>query len=87
MPTPLSVYRENILQYQETLRKIKKQLLVSSIFRLTVFLVFGVLIYLAAGNTKLLTACILAGIALFLFWSPVTAICNGKSGNWKNSSL
>ncbi|WP_268223303.1 MutS-related protein [Sinomicrobium oceani] len=82
MPTPLSVYRENILQYQETLRKIKKQLLVSSIFRLTVFLVFGVLIYLAAGNTKLLTACILAGIALFLF-----LVSRHSNLQWKKRQL
>ncbi|MGS2739190.1 MutS-related protein [Sinomicrobium sp. M5D2P17] len=67
MSSPLSVYQNNISQYKETLNKVKKQLLVSSMFRLAVFLLFVFLMYSFFGNTRLMMGCILAGIAIFLF--------------------
>ncbi|MGS2763655.1 MutS-related protein [Sinomicrobium sp. M5D2P9] len=67
MSSPLSVYQNNISQYKETLNKVKKQLLVSSMFRLAVFLLFVFLMYSFFGNTRLMMGCILGGIAIFLF--------------------
>ncbi|RNL87065.1 DNA mismatch repair protein MutS [Sinomicrobium pectinilyticum] len=67
MSSPLSVYQNNIRQYQETLDKVKKQLLVSSIFRLVVFFAFLFLVYSFFGNIRLMAGGILTGIVIFLF--------------------
>jgi len=67
MQTPLSVYQDNIQKFQGELQKVKKQLFISSMVRLAIFLVFGFFVYQFFGNTKLVFLFIGLGIASFLF--------------------
>ena len=60
-------YKNRIDTHKESLYIIKKQLMTSSTLRLLVFGLICAGIYFFRGNTKVLVAIILGGIALFLF--------------------
>ncbi|MFC7358033.1 DNA mismatch repair protein MutS [Jejudonia soesokkakensis] len=60
-------YQAEIEKFTQDLHQLKKQLLISSITRLLLFLLVCVGIYVFFGNTKIVIAIIIAGIAGFLF--------------------
>jgi MutS domain V len=65
--TPSAFYEAQIEQHNQDLAKFKKQLALSSVLRLVVFLAVCAGVYLAFVNTKLVIAIIIAGIVLFIF--------------------
>jgi len=67
MKSPLSVYQDNIQQFQAALSKIKKRLFASSMLRLAAFFVFAFLVYHFSATTSLVLLFVFLGIATFLF--------------------
>ena len=60
-------YTSEIEKHTQELQKLKKQLLASSTIRLLLFLLICFGLYLFFGNTKIIIATIVIGIAFFLF--------------------
>ncbi|MDN3595476.1 MutS-related protein [Zunongwangia endophytica] len=67
MAKHIDFYKKQIEIHQNIADKLTKKLLASSILRLVVFLVIGFLIYFFWGNSKVIMAAIIGGIAIFLF--------------------
>ncbi|WP_432411881.1 MutS-related protein [Rasiella sp. SM2506] len=65
--TPREFYQSQLEQHTQNLNQLKKQLAWSSTLRLGVFLAICAGAYVAFGNTKLVIAIIVAGIALFIY--------------------
>ena len=65
--SPKEFYQEQLAQHSQELQKLKKQLALSSTLRLVVFLAICVGAYSVFGNTKLMIAIVVAGIALFIY--------------------
>jgi len=60
-------YNNQITTYKTKLSTVKKQLFVSSMLRLSIFVLAAIGLYLVIGNTKLVLALVLGTIILFLF--------------------
>jgi len=65
--SPREFYQAQLAQHTQELSTLKKQLALSSTLRLLVFLAVCVGVYFTFGNTKLMIAIVIAGIALFVF--------------------
>ncbi len=63
----ISFYTKRIAAQTELLHAVKRQLLISSILRLIVFLLGSFGVYFFFGNAKMVLAIIIVAIALFLF--------------------
>ncbi|RDK88895.1 MutS-related protein [Marinirhabdus gelatinilytica] len=64
--SPRDFYQTQIEEYTQLHQKLKKQLVLSSVFRLVVFLAICVGVYLTFGNTKLVLAILAVGIGVFV---------------------
>ncbi|QLG44656.1 MutS-related protein [Costertonia aggregata] len=60
-------YQNQIQEYSDKLQKLKKQLFVSSMLRLSVFIIAAFVIYLVFEHTKWVFAVIISAIAIFLY--------------------
>ncbi len=67
MQNILTTYSENILTHSVLLKSLKKKLFLSSMIRLSVFLITFLMAYLFFGNTPVVIVSILLGISVFLF--------------------
>ncbi|TSE04818.1 MutS-related protein [Aquimarina algiphila] len=67
MNNPHKFYREQIALHTISLKKIKKQLAVSSTIRLFVFLILVAAVYFGYPNTQIIIASIVIGITAFIF--------------------
>jgi len=67
MQNTLQKYNQNITSNSLKLKTVKKQLLISSMIRLSVFLVTFGLTYFFFGNTPIVILSLVVGIAIFLF--------------------
>ncbi|WBL22815.1 MutS-related protein [Zunongwangia sp. HRR-M8] len=67
MAKHIDFYKKQIEIHQKIADKLSKQLLASSLLRLAVFIIIGFLIYFYWGETKIMIAAIIGGIAIFLF--------------------
>jgi len=67
LKTPNSFYKEQIKNHNESLKKIKSQIAISSTIRLLLFLVICTVVYLTFGQAKLVVAILIAGIAGFIY--------------------
>lgn len=63
----LSFYNSRISTFENQLKSVKKQLFVSSMLRLLVFLIAVLLVYYFFGETKLIMIVVLGTIIIFLF--------------------
>ncbi|MDQ7917092.1 DNA mismatch repair protein MutS [Mesonia sp. MT50] len=67
MQNPHTTYSSYILTYSYQLKKLKQQLIASSMLRLVLFLLFAFLIYHFFGNTKLVIGFVIGAIIGFIF--------------------
>ncbi|WP_109302411.1 DNA mismatch repair protein MutS [Aquimarina sp. AU474] len=67
MNNPKDFYREQISIHALSLKKVKKQLALSSSIRLLIFLTIVGTIYFGYPNTKIIIGSLVIGIALFIF--------------------
>ncbi len=67
MNNPIKFYREQISAHNISLKKVKKQLAVSSTIRLLVFMAIVAGIYFGYPNTQIIIGSIVIGIATFIF--------------------
>ncbi|MFD0977581.1 MutS-related protein [Salinimicrobium gaetbulicola] len=67
MSDPRSFYKTQIEKYSTHLSTASKKLAFSSLLRLLVFLVMAYLVYHFFGNSSVITATLVIGIAIFLF--------------------
>ncbi|WBL25272.1 MutS-related protein [Zunongwangia sp. HGR-M22] len=67
MAKHIDFYKKQIEIHQKIADKLSKQLLASSLLRLAVFIIIGFLIYFYWGETKIMMAAIIGGIAIFLY--------------------
>ncbi|MEA1784473.1 DNA mismatch repair protein MutS [Arenibacter sp. GZD96] len=67
MKDPISFYKRQLHTHRAQLAKVKKQLYVSGMLRLTIFLLIVFLVYWTFGNTQLVLGISAVGVALFLF--------------------
>ncbi len=67
MNNPKDFYREQIAIHSISLKKVKKQLALSSTIRLIVFLAVTGAIYFGYPNTQIIIASLVIGIGLFIF--------------------
>ena len=65
--SPEFFYKKQIAKHNQTLKNLKKQLALSGTIRLLVFIVLATAVYFFFGNTKIVIAIILSGIALFVY--------------------
>jgi hypothetical protein len=66
MQNQLNIYSENISTNSVHLKALKKKLLMSSMIRLSVFLLTALVVYLFFGNTPIVIVSMLIGISVFL---------------------
>lgn len=67
MSNNLTIYSENISTNSILLKALKKKLFISSMVRLSIFLITATLVYLFFRNTPVVISSLIGGIALFLF--------------------
>jgi len=67
MQHPLEFYTNSIQKFEQQLSQLKKQLALSSIIRLLVFLAIGFGLYFFFGNAKIMIITTVLGFILFLF--------------------
>lgn len=63
----ISYYKEQITTHKTKLAKLKKQLLASSMLRLSIFLIASTSIYFSINNTKIVLVLVVFSISIFLF--------------------
>ena len=66
MQNQLNIYSENISTNSVLLKALKKKLLMSSMIRLSVFLLTALVVYIFFGNTPIVIISMLIGISIFL---------------------
>ena len=67
MNKPHTFYKTQIEKYNESLKKIKRQLTISSTIRLILFLAICTAVYFTFGQAKLVIGIIIFGIAAFIY--------------------